>query len=186
MHVILNFHYCGFNVERHSVPSGLIGKLWSNRLVRFTAGGCLNLLNRLCWAFLFELAGLPIWLNYGLVHMITLIFGYIYHTLVTFRQKTSPGSFRKFVLSVIALRMIDYGIVVAANLVELIRARIYSLPGIGSFMGDNLFYISIFTVSIIMFVIRYTVFRKITFAGVSEQDAADRKIHDIQHSREDN
>ncbi len=173
-------------VERHGVPRGLIGQFWSKRLVRFTAGGSLNLLNRLCWAFLFELAGLPIWLNYGLVHMITLVFGYTYHTLVTFGQKISLGSFRRFVLSVIVLRVVDYGIVVAANLVELIRARIYSLPGIGSFMGDNLFYISIFTVSIIMFVIRYTVFRKITFAQVPEQDATEKWIQDIRHTLEDN
>ncbi len=168
------------------MPGGLIGKLWSNRLVRFTTGGCLNLLNRLCWAFLFELAGLPIWLNYGLVHIVTLMFGYTYHTLVTFRQKTSLGSFRRFVLSVIVLRIVDYCIVVVANHFEPIRARIYSLPGIGSFMGDNLFYISILTISIIMFVIRYTVFRKITFAGVPEQAADDRKVPDNRGTREDN
>ena len=173
-------------VERHGVPGGLIGKLWNTRLVRFTTGGCLNLLNRLCWAFLFELAGLPIWLNYGLVHIITLIFGYTYHTLVTFGQKPSPGSFRRFVLSVIAIRVLDYGIVVAANLVEMIKARIYSLSGIGSFMGDNLFYISIFTVSIIMFFIRYTVFRKITFARASEQDVTEKKIQDIRDTWKDN
>lgn len=167
------------------MPGGLIGKFWSKRLVRFTTGGCLNLLNRLCWAFLFELAGLPIWLNYGLVHIVTLIFGYTFHTLVTFRQKTSLGSFRRFVLSVIVLRVVDYCIVVAANHLEPIRARIYSFPGIGSFLGDNLFYISIFTVSIIMFVIRYTVFRKITFAVISEQAADERKVPDTRDTRED-
>jgi len=169
-------------VERHGVPSGLSSKFWSNRLVRFTTGGCLNLLNRLCWAFLFSLAGLPIWLNYGLVHLITLAFGYTYHTLVTFRQKTSLGSFRKFVLSVIGLRVVDYCLVVATNQLEPIRARIYGLPGIGSFLGDNLFYISIFTVSIIMFVIRYTVFRKITFARPSEQDDDGRMVPDMKNS----
>lgn len=168
------------------MPGGLSSKLWSNRLVRFTTGGCLNLLNRLCWAFLFALAGLPIWLNYGLVHLITLIFGYTYHTLVTFRQKTSLGSFRRFVLSVIGLRVVDYCLVVATNHLEPIRTRIYDLPGIGSFLGDNLFYISIFTVSIIMFVIRYTVFRKITFATASEQADDRDRIPETLDSREDN
>jgi len=172
-------------VERHGVPSGLSSKLWSNRLVRFTTGGCFNLLNRLCWAFLFSLAGLPIWLNYGLVHLITLIFGYTYHTLVTFRQKTGLVSFRKFVLSVIGLRVVDYCLVVATNHLESIRARMYGLPGIGSFVGDNLFYISIFTVSAIMFVIRYTVFRKITFAKVSEQGNDGKMVPGTQDSRKD-
>jgi len=173
-------------VERHGVPIGLSRKLWSNRLVRFTTGGCLNLLNRLCWAFLFSLAGLPIWLNYGLVHLITLVFGYTYHTLVTFRQKTSLGSFRKFVLSVIGLRVVDYCMVVATNHLESIRVRIYGIPGIGSFLGDNLFYISIFTVSIIMFVIRYTVFRKITFAEAAGQADDGNRIPDTPGSRKDN
>jgi putative flippase GtrA len=141
-------------------------------VVRFTTGGCLNLLNRLVWAFLFETAGMPVWLNYGLVHAITLIFGYTWHTRITFRQKPGLRSFGRFVLSIAALRVTDYCLVVAVNLLEPVRAEAYTIPAIGSFVGDNLLYMSIAVVSIVMFFIRYTIFRKVTFAerGGSEEE----------------
>lgn len=147
----------------------LLSRLWKIRLVRFTIGGCLNMINRLIIAYLLQRAGCPVWANYALVHLFTLFFGYTYHTLFTFRQTIGFRGFRNFLFSVIGLRITDYVLVVGANQLELVREQVYSIPGVGEFLGDNLFLISIIIVSSIMFIIRYTLFRKVTFRDMEAQ-----------------
>ena len=138
------------------------------------------MINRLCWAFLFQKIGLAIWVNYGLVHLITLGFGYSYHTLITFRRKMSIRGFWKFVLSVIVLRIVDYILVIGSNQLNLVRNRVYEIPSVGEFLGDNLFFVSIAFVSGIMFIIRYTLFRKVTFAdkGASDKSGVSPSDHE--------
>lgn len=140
-----------------------IHRLWKRRLVRFTVGGCINMLSRLTLAYLLARAGIPIWLNYGIVHLFTLAFGYSYHSLVTFHHRMSIRSFRRFLLSVIALRITDYVLVVGVNQLAVVRESIRSFPALGGFIADNLFMLSILVVSSIMFVLRYMLFRKVTF-----------------------
>lgn len=141
----------------------LVSRLWKIRLVRFTTGGSLNMMNRLIIACLLQRMGCPVWANYALVHLFTLFFGYTYHTLFTFRTALGFRGFRNFLFSVIGLRITDYVLVVGANQLKLVREQAYSVPGAGGFLGDNLFLISIIIVSGIMFIIRYTLFRKVTF-----------------------
>jgi hypothetical protein len=45
-----------------------------------------------------------------------------------------------------------------------VRASAFRIPLIGPFVGENLLLISIACVSVIMFFVRYTLFRKVTFA----------------------
>jgi hypothetical protein len=146
-----------------------IERLWKKRLVRFTAGGSMNMLSRLILAYLLKRSGISIWLNYGIVHLFTLAFGYSYHSLVTFHHRMSLRSFWRFLLSVIALRITDYVLVVGVNQLAPVRDSIRSVPAVGGYIADNLFMISILVVSSIMFVLRYMLFRKVTF----QQDGED-------------
>ena len=124
-----------------------------------------NLVNRLLLVFLLSLVGIPLWLNYGFVHGITLGFAFFYHSRITFKSNPSVASFRRFLVSVFVLRIVDYLFVILVNQSEFILEWVYRVPGIGMFLGDNLLYLSILTASVVIFFIRYAIFTKFTFAS---------------------
>ncbi|MHC4414426.1 MAG: GtrA family protein [Planctomycetota bacterium] len=141
----------------------LINRLWRFRLLRFAGGGALNLCNRLLLAFLFAALHMPVWLNYALVHAVTLVFAFFYHSHATFRKRPTLLGFRRFVLSVLALRVADYLFVVLANQIGAMQHQVSAVPHIGDFLGRYFFYATIIVSSVCMFFIRYTIFRKWTF-----------------------
>jgi hypothetical protein len=66
-------------------------------------------------------------------------------------------------MSVISMRIVDYGLVVGANQIALLKDAARDIPIAGDFMADYLLQITILFTSVLMFVVRYLVFKHITF-----------------------
>ncbi len=152
-------------VEPDNIQSKPRG-IWHIRLIRFASGGAVNLCIRLILVFLFVLAGIPLWLNYALVHLVTLIFAFFYHSRITFGTNPDITAFYRFVGSVIIIRALDYGFVLLANSSPAIAEWVSTLPLLGSLLADYLLYTSIILASAVSFIVRYCIFTRYTFASV--------------------
>ena len=145
-------------------------RIWEFRLVKFAGGGLLNLFNRLLLVFIFASVGMPLALNYAMVHLFTLGFAFFYHSKITFRTRPSLAGFRRFVGSVILIRIFDYGFVLVATESVQVLELVSSLPYVGDFLGRRLLYLNVLIASALTFTIRYVVFTRFTFRERIESD----------------
>jgi len=137
---------------------------WNIRLVRFGCVAGTNLSIKLLLTALFKQTGLPLWLNYGFVHGVVVVLAYLFHSRITFQEeRRSLSGFWRFFVSVLLLKAADYGIVVITNHIAPVKAYAYRLPMYGQFLGDNLLYVIIILSSMIIFLLRYMVFKNIVF-----------------------
>lgn len=144
--------------------AGPIEYLWRIRLIRFAGGSCVNLGTKLCLTAIFERLGLPLWLNYGLVHAVVVVIAYLFHSKVTFREShRSLAGFKRFFVSVLGLKILDYGIVVLTAHAEKIKDLAYTAPYIGLYLGDYILYFIIILTTVLIFALRYMVFKHIVF-----------------------
>ena len=139
----------------------LIAYWWRIRLVRFGGGGCLNLSTKLLLTFVLRTVGLGLWLNYALVHSVTVVISYLYHSRITFKKEMSLGGFKKFFGSVLVLKFLDYLVVVVTNSIGEVESCLYQIPRYGRILGDNLLYLVIITSTTTIFFIRYFLYKKI-------------------------
>lgn len=139
-------------------------RIWRLRLLRFASGGLLNLFNRLLLVFVFSSLGLPLALNYAIVHLITFIFAFFYHSKVTFGVRLSVGGLKRFAGSVVLIRLLDYAFVLVATQSAQLLQWVSSIPHLGDFLGAQLLYINVLIASAITFVVRYLIFTRFTFS----------------------
>lgn len=144
--------------------SGILLRLWNIRLLRFAGGGLINLCVRLLLVYLLAEEGVALWLNYAIVHGITILVAFFYHTLVTFNRTVSISGFLRFIASVFLIRSADYVFVLLASENAAVINWAYGLNGIGDFVGDNLVYFNIAAASAAAFLFRYLVFTRFTFS----------------------
>ncbi len=138
--------------------------LWNIRIVRFTGGAGVNLSTKLSLTAVFRWWGLPLWLNYGLVHAIVVVVSYYYHSRVTFEEeKRSFKGFTRFFLSVLILKLADYLVVVITNNISALQNYVNGIPGCGPFLGDHLLYIVIVCSSTVIYFFRYFLFKNLAF-----------------------
>jgi len=143
-----------------------VAVFWNIRLVRFACVAGTNLSIKLLLTALFKQIGLPLWLNYGFVHGVVVVLAYLFHSRITFQeQRRSLSGFWKFFVSVLLFKGADYGIVVITNHIDLVKEYAYRLPMYGQFLGDNLLYVIIVLSSMIVFLLRYMVFKNIVFSS---------------------
>lgn len=148
------------------VFKNLVAVFWNIRLVRFAGVAGSNLSIKLLLTALFKKIGLPLWLNYGFVHVVVVVLAYLFHSRITFQeQRRSLSGFRKFFVSVLLFKGADYGIVVITNHIGPVKEYAYRLPMYGQFLGDNLLYVIIVLSSMIIFLLRYMVFKNIVFSS---------------------
>lgn len=145
-------------------------RFWCFRFVRFLGGGVFNLSIRLILVNLFIHLGFSLSTNYALVHLITLIFAYFYHSAVTFGVRPSRELLKRFMCTVIVLRLLDYGFVVAATQSSSWLRWVSSTPWIGDFLGRHLVYFNVLLASTFILAIRYLIFTRITFAQSKPHD----------------
>lgn len=157
--------------------------LWNIRLLRFASGGLINLCIRLLLVYVFTAAGLALWLNYAIVHAITLAVAFFYHSKVTFGVDTTLRSFLRFVTSVIVIRGADYAFVLIASQSSVVVQWAYSLGSFGGLIGNNIVYINVILASAIAFVFRYLVFIHFTFRSVTDGDSAPPDNHENRERR---
>ena len=143
--------------------ANFLSYFWKIRLVRFGGGAFINLTLKLILAFIFKSIGLALWLNYALVQIIILFVSYPYHSIVTFRKKINIDGFIKFILSVLAFKILDYLMVVIINNVETFKLYLYHIPLWGNFIADYFLYITIFLSTVIIFFLRYFVYKEGVF-----------------------
>ena len=143
-----------------------VAVFWNIRLVRFGCVAGTNLSIKLLLTALFKQIGLPLWLNYGVVHGVVVVLAYLFHSKITFQeQRRSLRGFWRFFVSVLLLKGADYGIVVITNHIGPVKQYVYRLPMYGQFLGDNLLYVIIVLSSMIIFLLRYMVFKNIVFSS---------------------
>lgn len=142
------------------MKSMLIEYLWRIRLIRFGGGACVSLSTKLLLTFIFATIGLKLWFNYALVHSITVVISYLYHSSVTFKKEMSFDGFKKFVCSVLILKFLDYLIVVITNNIAIVESYVYQIPIYGKILGDNFLYITIIVSTPTVFFIRYFIYKK--------------------------
>ena len=152
------------NLKVQSTYKNIVNYLWNLRIVRFTCGGGINLSVKLFLTAIFKKFGLPLWLNYGIVHSIVVVLSYFYHSIITFEEhKRSFRGFWKFFLSVLILKLTDYSVVIITDNISMLKHYVYNIPTYGSILGDNLLYIIIIFSSVTIYLIRYFLFKNIIF-----------------------
>ena len=125
---------------------------------------CVNLGTKLGLTAVFDRIGLPLWLNYGLVHAVVVVVAYLFHSKITFREaRRSLAGFKRFFLSVLGLKVLDYGIVVATGHAEQLKSAAYAIPYAGRYVGDYILYFIIVLTTLLIFALRYMVFKHIVF-----------------------
>lgn len=152
------------NLKVQKTNKGIVDYLWNLRIVRFTCGGGVNLSAKLFLTSVLKNIGLPLWLNYGLVHSMVVVLSYFYHSLITFEEpKRSFKGFWKFFLSVLILKLIDYSVVIITDNISILKYYVYNIPVYGTIIGDNLLYIIIILSSGTIYLIRFFIFKNIIF-----------------------
>ncbi len=152
-----------------SLPGRVFNFFWNFRIVRFTGGAGVNLSTKLFLTAAFRWLGLPLWLNYGLVHAIVVVVSYMYHSRVTFQEdKRTLAGFARFFLSVLVLKLADYLVVVITNNISALQDYVYGIPGYGLFLGDHLLYIIIVLSSTVIYFFRYFLFKNLAFRQKSD------------------
>ncbi len=136
---------------------------WKFQVLRFGFGGCISTSLKLILLWIFQKGGLPLWLNYAIVHCLIVFVAYGYHSQVTFRMSPSVSYFFRFLASVAGLKLLDYGLVVVVNNIEFIQGYVYELPYVGTFVGDHLVYFSVISTTLFIFFLRYFLFKKVVF-----------------------
>lgn len=146
-----------------SDASSWLQNFWRLRLVRFAGGGLINLCSRLFLVFLFASLGLPLYVNYAVIHVLTFVFAFIYHSTVTFGVRISPSSLKRFLGSVLLVRALDYAFVIVATGSTQWLEWVSSVPRLGDLLGSHVLYINVLIASAASFVVRYLIFTRYTF-----------------------
>ena len=139
-------------------------KLWRLQILRFGAGGGLILSLKLFMTWCFNQVGLPLWFNYAVVQCLIVVLSYYYHSKITFYSAMSFAGFFRFFLSVSGLKLIDYGLVIFINHISLFQEMAYSVPFFGGILGDYLLYVTIIGSTVLIFIFRYFLFKKLIFS----------------------
>lgn len=155
--------------QDRNLLSKAFARLWGIRLVRFGAGGSCNLTLKMALAYTFLVLSMPLWLNYALVQVATLFFAYGYHSRITFGLPMSAQGFGKFTLSILVLRIIDYVFVLSANYVSVFGTQVASIPRVGAFLAEHLLFVTIALATVLIFFLRYAIFKKYTFQERTSQ-----------------
>lgn len=144
---------------------------WRLRVLRFLAGGFLNLGIRLMLVYFFFVLGVSLLVNYALVHFLTFVFAFLYHSRVTFGVRPSLKLLKRFLASVMLLRLLDYSFVVIATKSALWLQWVSSVPCFGDIIKHHLLYFNVLVASLVVLVIRYLVFTRITFLQTNRDDS---------------
>jgi putative flippase GtrA len=139
-------------------------RLWRVRLTRYTVGGLFNMVNRLLLVLAFASLGVPLALNYALVHLLTFAVAFFYHTKVTFGVRLTFERLSRFLGSVILIRALDYGFVLAATASGQWLECVSSLPYVGALLSEYLLYVNVVIASFAAFLLRYLLFTRFTFS----------------------
>ena len=117
-------------------------------IVRVAAGSAVFLGFKLAWVGANEAFGLlPHYLSYMILHAALLLIGWLFHSLVSFRQPPGPAGFFRYSRTVFAFKALDFLI---------FSVLVYA--------GDVASFFAVLAVSALLFLLRFLVFSRFVFA----------------------